>query len=84
MGKNDTDFKNAADIFLQARNEPLTAVMKNYFSLRYNEVVSLIDKRLNNALKTNEKDKIQSITNYKNQFLMAFGMNKNENQEITL
>jgi len=84
LGKADADFKKAADIFLQVRDEPLPAVLKSYFSIRFNEVVSMIDKRLNNALKTNEMDRAKSIVDYKNQFLMALGANRNENKTIKI
>ena len=30
------------------------------------------------ALKINEMDKVKSISDYKNQFLMALGMNRNK------
>ena len=82
--KTNADFKKVAEIFLQVRNKPLSAVLKNYFSIRYNEVLSMIDKRLNNALSINEIDKIETIIDYKNQFLVALGMNKNESKTIKI
>jgi len=84
LNKADAGFKNVADIFLQTRNQPLPATMKNYCSIRLNEVVTMIDKRLEKALKTNEMGKVESISDYKNQFLTIFGMSRNEPKTINI
>jgi len=84
FGKADAGFENAADIFLQVRDEPMPTLLKNYFSIRFNEVVSLMDERLNNALKTNDVDKVKSMNAYKDQFLIDLGMNEKCFQKIEL
>jgi predicted ABC-type ATPase len=78
----DSNFKESPGLFLQIRNEPLSAVLKSYFSIRFNEVVSMIDRRLNRAMKANNRENVPTIAHYKDQFLKDLGMNKKEDQEI--
>jgi len=84
LSKGDADYSKAADVFLRLRDESLSSVQKSYFSVRLKEIVSMIDKRISHAFKANDTDKLPFMAQYKDQFLMDLGMNKNGNQEIIL
>jgi hypothetical protein len=84
LNKTDAAYTRSADLFLQIRNEPLSPLLKTYFSRRFREVASMIDHRLHNALKVNDVEKVRSVTQYKNQFLTDLGMNRKGDQEMAL
>jgi hypothetical protein len=47
------------------RDEPLSPLLKEYFSVRVNEVISMIEKRLDQALKNNDMAKANSIVGHR-------------------
>jgi predicted ABC-type ATPase len=69
FNKSEAGYSKASDIFLQMRNKPLTPELKKYFSFRFHQAVSMIDERLQIAVKNNDMDKVKSAADYKNQFL---------------
>ena len=83
LSKTDADFSKAAELFLQLRDEPLSAVLEKYFSFRMNEVAAMMDSRINRALKTNDMAKVNLMTKHKDQFLKDLSVNRNKNHEIT-
>lgn len=84
LDKNGKDYENAADLFLKARNEPFTPELKQYYSIRLKEVKELIENRINEAMKENDKEKVNGLSHYKETFLTDMGLKNERSQELTL
>ena len=69
FSKTDLDFADAAELFQKLRNEPLTTELNDYFSFRLKQIVSMTNKRLNEALEAGDAEKAKYISEYKNQLL---------------
>lgn len=83
LERSNPDFEQSAELFLKIRNEPLSPLLKQYYTVRLHEVVAMIDGRLESAVKDNNMEKSRAILRYKENFLSELGI-KGKNQEMTL
>lgn len=77
ISSRDTHFINAANLFCRIREEPMSNILREYLLIKINEVIRMIDLRVQQSESLDEKQYLQQ---YRQEFLSALNDKEQDNK----